>query len=124
MATTAVLAALAAAASWALASVAIAGLLDKGKVSPAAANLFKNGLAAACFFVAALVLGGRWPVGNAWGWLFISGFLGFAVADTLYFAAFTRCGVQASATIMLVNVEGLTYDVNIRRPPPGSVSSP
>lgn len=104
MATAAVLAALSAAASWAIASVAISRLMSRGRVTPAAANLFKNGLAAASFFVATMVTGGRWPVGEAWGWLFLSGFLGFAVADTLYFAAFRRCGVQTAATIVLMNV--------------------
>lgn len=104
VATGPVLAALSAAASWALASIAISRLLSHGRVSPAAANLFKNGLAAASFFVATLVLGGRWPVGEAWGWLFLSGFLGFSVADTLYFAAMTRCGVQTAATVVLLNV--------------------
>lgn len=104
MATAAVLAALSAAASWAIASVAISRLMSRGRVTPAAANLFKNGLAAASFFVATMVTGGRWPVGEAWGWLFLSGFLGFAVSDTLYFAAFRRCGVQTAATIVLLNV--------------------
>ena len=104
MSTLAILAALSAAASWAVASVAISRLLEHGHVTPAAANLFKNGLAAFCFFVAALTLGGRWPVGEAWGWLFLSGLLGFTVADTLYFAAFRRCGVQTAATVMLLNV--------------------
>lgn len=104
MATAAILAALSAAASWAIASVAISRLMSRGRVTPAAANLFKNGLAAASFFVATMVLGGRWPVGQAWGWLFLSGFLGFAVADTLYFAAIRRCGVQTAATIILLNV--------------------
>ena len=104
VATGPVLAALSAAASWAFASIAFSRLLSHGRVSPAAANLFKNGLAAASFFLATLVLGGRWPVGEAWGWLFLSGFLGFSVADALYFAAMTRCGVQAAATVVLLNV--------------------
>ena len=101
MSSAAIFAALAAAASWAFASIAISRLLEHGHVSPAAANLFKNGLAAFCFFIAALALGGRWPVGEAWGWLFVSGFLGFTLADSLYFAAFRRCGVQTAATVML-----------------------
>jgi len=98
------IAAITAAASWAIASVAISRLLVHGTVTPAAANLFKNGLAASFFFVAALLLGGPWPVGAAWGWLFVSGLLGFAISDTLYFAAFRRCGVQTAATVMLFNV--------------------
>ena len=112
MAHPAVYAALGAAFAWAAASIAIAKLLEKGKVTAAAANLFKNGLAAATFFVGALVFGGHWPIGTAWWWLFLSGFLGFAVADTLYFAAFSRCGVQVAATIMLVNVPVATFLAN------------
>ncbi|MEM9799961.1 MAG: DMT family transporter [Planctomycetota bacterium] len=104
MSTVAILAALLAAASWAVASVAIGRFLGYGYVTPAAATLFKNALAAFCFFLAALAVGGRWPVGEAWGWLFLSGFLGFTVSDTLYFAAFRRCGVQTAATVMLLNV--------------------
>lgn len=104
VATGPVVAALSAAASWAFASIAFSRLLSHGRVSPAAANLFKNGLAAASFFLATLVLGGRWPVGEAWGWLFLSGFLGFSVADALYLAAMTRCGVQTAATVVLLNV--------------------
>ncbi|MEM8711028.1 MAG: DMT family transporter, partial [Planctomycetota bacterium] len=100
----AILSALAAAASWAVASVAIAKVLEGGRVSPAAANLFKNSAAAFCFLLGALFFGGRWPVGEAWAWLFLSGFLGFSIADTLYFAAFRRCGVQTAATVMLLNV--------------------
>lgn len=112
MAHPAVYAALGAAFAWAAASIAIAKLLEKGKVTAAAANLFKNGLAASTFFVGALVFGGHWPIGTAWWWLFLSGFLGFAVADTLYFAAFSRCGVQVAATIMLVNVPVATFLAN------------
>ena len=112
MAHIAVYAALGAAFAWAAASIAIAKLLEQGKVTAAAANLFKNGLAAATFFVGALVFGGHWPIGTAWWWLFLSGFLGFAVADTLYFAAFSRCGVQVAATIMLVNVPVATFCAN------------
>lgn len=104
MAPAAITAALLAAASWAVASIAISRLLAHGRVTPAAANLFKNGLAATSFFVAALLLGGRWPVGADWVWLFLSGVLGFTIADSLYFAAFRRCGVQTAATIILLNV--------------------
>lgn len=104
MSTAALTCALAAAASWAVASVSISRVLARGDVSPAAANLFKNGVAASCFLVLALAGGGRWPVGDAWLWLFGSGLLGFAVSDTLYFAAFRRCGVQTAATVMLLNV--------------------
>lgn len=104
MSTAALICALAAAASWAVASIAISRVLARGDVSPAAANLFKNGVAASCFLALALAGNGRWPVGDAWVWLFGSGLLGFAISDTLYFAAFRRCGVQTAATVMLLNV--------------------
>ena len=104
MSTAALACALAAAASWAVASISLSRVLERGAVSPAAANLFKNGVAASFFLVLALAGGGRWPVGDAWLWLFASGLLGFAVSDTLYFAAFRRCGVQTAATVMLLNV--------------------
>ncbi|MDG1985189.1 MAG: EamA family transporter [Planctomycetota bacterium] len=104
MSTAALICALAAAASWAVASISISRVLARGDVSPAAANLFKNGVAASCFLVLALAGNGRWPVGDAWVWLFGSGLLGFAISDTLYFAAFRRCGVQTAATVMLLNV--------------------
>ncbi|MFT7077910.1 MAG: drug/metabolite transporter (DMT)-like permease, partial [Planctomycetota bacterium] len=102
--TLAIVSALLSAAFWAVASVAIGRFLASGIVSPAAANLFKNTTAAFMFLLGALIFGGHWPVGTAWAWLFLSGFLGFAVADTLYFAAFQRCGVQTAATVMLLNV--------------------
>lgn len=104
MSTAALICALAAAASWAVASISISRVLARGDVSPAAANLFKNGVAASCFLVLALASDGRWPVGDAWLWLFGSGLLGFAISDTLYFSAFRRCGVQTAATVMLLNV--------------------
>ncbi len=104
MSTAALACALAAAASWAVASISISRVLARGDVSPAAANLFKNGVAASCFLALALAGNGRWPVGDAWLWLFGSGLLGFAISDTLYFAAFRRCGVQTAATVMLLNV--------------------
>ncbi|MGD2017091.1 MAG: DMT family transporter [Planctomycetota bacterium] len=104
MSTAALSCALAAAASWAVASISLSRVLERGAVSPAAANLFKNGVAASFFLVLALAGDGRWPVGEAWLWLFGSGLLGFALSDTLYFAAFRRCGVQTAATVMLLNV--------------------
>ncbi|QDV08032.1 putative DMT superfamily transporter inner membrane protein [Planctomycetes bacterium Poly30] len=104
LSTLAITSALLSAAFWALASVSISRFLASGQVSPAAANLFKNTAAAFTFLLGTLIFGGHWPVGVAWAWLFFSGFLGFAVADTLYFAAFQRCGVQTAATVMLLNV--------------------
>ena len=100
----AITSALLSAAFWAMASIAIGRLLASGVVSPAAATLFKNSAAAFTFLLCALIFGGHWPVGDAWAWLLVSGFLGFTVSDTLYFAAFQRCGVQTAATVMLLNV--------------------
>ncbi len=102
--TLAITSALLSAALWAMASISIGRFLANGVVSPAAATLFKNSAAAFTFLLCALIFGGHWPVGNAWGWLLVSGFLGFTVSDTLYFAAFQRCGVQTAATVMLLNV--------------------
>ena len=102
--TLAITSALLSAAFWALASIAIGRSLASGVISPAAATLFKNSAAAFTFLLCALIFGGHWPVGDAWGWLLVSGFLGFTVSDTLYFAAFQRCGVQTAATVMLLNV--------------------
>jgi drug/metabolite transporter (DMT)-like permease len=100
----AITSALLSAAFWAMASIAIGRFLASGVVSPAAATLFKNSAAAFTFLLCALIFGGHWPVGDAWAWLLFSGFLGFTVSDTLYFAAFQRCGVQTAATVMLLNV--------------------
>jgi drug/metabolite transporter (DMT)-like permease len=44
------------------------------------------------------------PGGGEWSGLLQSGFLGFAVADTVYFAAIGLCGVQRAAMIGLLNV--------------------
>ena len=102
--TLAITSALLSAAFWAIASIAIGRFLAGGAVSPAAATLFKNSAAAFTFLLCALIFGGHWPIGDAWAWLLLSGFLGFTVSDTLYFAAFKRCGVQTAATVMLLNV--------------------
>ena len=48
---------------------------------------------------AALALGNSFPTDARAGWLLLSGLLGFAVGDSLYFAAFPRCGVQLAAIL-------------------------
>lgn len=72
--------------------------------SAAGANLFKNLLAALTFAALWPVLGGDLPgIGTA-GMLLLSGLLGFALGDTLYFAALPRAGVQRAAMIGMLNV--------------------
>ncbi len=88
--------------------------LERGRApTAAAANLFKNALAFALFaavFVA-------WSAGDReggssselpdvsrWWPLFASGACGFAIGDTLFFAALPRCGVQVAAMVGLVHV--------------------
>ncbi len=92
---------LGAAALWALGSFlfsrAMAPRPGRPRLSPAAANLFKNTSAGLIFAAAWWVLGDAPPAPSAWLSLGLSGFLGFAVGDALYFAAFSRCGVQLAA---------------------------
>lgn len=86
------------AATWAFGSHLFARLLTRHpEVSAPAANLFKNGSALLVFLALGLVLG--WPVPSATSiaLLALSGALGFAVGDALYFAAFKHCGVQLAA---------------------------
>lgn len=93
--------ALGAAALWAFGSFlferAMAPRAGVPAVGPAAANLFKNATATLVLGVAWFALGARGPGAAAWGSLAVSGLLGFAVGDALYFAAFPRCGVQVAA---------------------------
>lgn len=98
MSTFAVVAGVASAATWALGSHLFARLLARhDDVGAPAANLFKNGLSLLVFASAGLALG--WPLFDAAdsAWLLLSGLLGFAVGDALYFAALPRCGVQLAA---------------------------
>lgn len=95
------LAALGAAALWAFGSFlfsrAMAPVPGRAALTPAAANLFKNTSAALLFGAIWWGMGHAGPTGTAWISLGISGLLGFAVGDALYFAAFSRCGVQLAA---------------------------
>jgi len=94
----AVVVGLASAAAWALGSHLFARLLARHReVGAPAANLFKNALSLVVFGALAIALG--WPLFDAGdtAWLLVSGLLGFAVGDALYFAALPRCGVQLAA---------------------------
>jgi len=68
--------------------------------SAAGMNLFKNSL---CCAVLLLVMGlgggGALPGVGAFWWLFLSGVIGFAIGDSLYFAAFPKAGVQVTAMV-------------------------
>ncbi len=72
--------------------------------SAAGANLFKNLLAALTFAALWPVLGGELPGVPTAAMLLLSGLLGFALGDTLYFAALPRAGVQRAAMIGMLNV--------------------
>ena len=100
-----VVAALFAAATWAVGSVYFARALGaSGGSSPAAANTFKNCLALGAFLLLLPLAGGVWPDGRAATLLVLSGVLGFAFGDSLYFAAITRCGIQTAASVALLYV--------------------
>ncbi len=96
-----VAAALGAAALWAFGSHlfqrALVPVPGRARLTPAAANLFKNASAGALFAVAWHFLGQPVPDLDSWLRLMLSGFLGFALGDAMYFAAFPRCGVQLAA---------------------------
>lgn len=104
------LAALGSAATWALGSHLFRRSLERGGASggraptAAAANLFKNALAFAVFAVVVAASGGILPQSERWPALLVSGVFGFAIGDTLYFAALPRCGVQIAAMVSLVHV--------------------
>ncbi|MFT5197649.1 MAG: drug/metabolite transporter (DMT)-like permease [Planctomycetota bacterium] len=96
------------AAAWGVASLLFARFLRDHKgdrpPSPAGANLFKNSLALICFLAIWPLMGGGLPDSNTMVWLLISGALGFALGDSLYFAALPRCGVQTTAMVGQLNV--------------------
>jgi drug/metabolite transporter (DMT)-like permease len=96
------------AAAWGVASLLFTRFLRDHKElrapSPAGANLFKNSLALLCFLAIWPLMGGDLPGGNTVFWLLVSGALGFALGDSLYFAALPRCGVQTTAMVGQLNV--------------------
>lgn len=99
---------LVAAGTWALASHLIRGLLGavdpERRPSAAGLNALRSALGLVAFVALWAVLGGPAPVGGAWLGLVLSGAIGFALGDTLYFAALPRCGVQTAAMLGLLNV--------------------
>jgi len=104
----AALAALGSGLTWALGSLLFGRLLRAGpaasRPTPAAANFFKNLLAALAFSAAWPLLASAWPAAHAWPWLLVSGVFGFAIGDTLYFASLPKAGVQIAAMVVLTNV--------------------
>lgn len=84
--------------------------------SPNAANLYKNTLAALLFAGVLYALGGSLPEGERIPILLVSGFLGFALGDTLYFSALPRAGVQTTAVVCQIHtpavvlLDWLVYD--------------
>ena len=72
--------------------------------SAAGANLFKNSLALGVFALGWLLWSEAAPSGEDFRGLLLSGFLGFALADTFFFVAIGLCGVQLAAMIGLLNV--------------------
>lgn len=93
-----VLAGLGAAALWAGGSHLFDRQIEReAELTAPAANLFKNALTVVVFGVVWLLGAGGQPGTEAWAYLWISGALGFAVGDALYFSAFSRCGVQLAA---------------------------
>ncbi|MEZ6017210.1 MAG: EamA family transporter [Planctomycetota bacterium] len=100
-----VLSALWAAGTWALGSVYVSrALRARGAPTALAANTFKNSLALAAFLLLLPLVGGAWPEPRSAALLVLSGVLGFALGDSLYFAALTRCGIQTAATVALLYV--------------------
>ncbi|MCP3915861.1 MAG: EamA family transporter, partial [bacterium] len=99
----AVFAALFSAFSWGMASLLFGRILRHPEAhlrpSAGAINLFKGLLAALVFGVLWIAFGGSAPARPSLPLLLLSGFLGFALGDTLYIAALPRCGVQIAAMI-------------------------
>ncbi|MBK7645517.1 MAG: EamA family transporter [Planctomycetes bacterium] len=102
------IAALCAAATWALSSLLFRRLLRReGGVrppSPGALNLFKNSLAALAIGVLWVLDGAELPSRESLPWLIGSGLLGFSIGDTLYIAALPRLGVQRASMVVLLQV--------------------
>ncbi|MFH1262749.1 MAG: DMT family transporter [Pseudomonadota bacterium] len=71
-------------------------------VSPVALNLFKGTIGTALFLATLPFFGGFFPTGataaDAW-WIFGSGVVGIALADTLFFASLNRLGAARSAIV-------------------------
>ena len=106
--TSASLLALLAAGIWAVASHLIGRLLrdlpPKERPTAAAVNFLRNGVGLLAFLLIWIGVGGALPAGDGFWLLLASGALGFAVGDSLYFAALPRLGVQTAAMVGLLNV--------------------
>ena len=107
----AVLMGLTAAGFWALASMLLHPILDSEggprdypRPRPDAVNFFKNLLAFTAFTILWLVSGSEVRGAEAWASLLVSGALGFALGDTLFFTAIPLCGVQTAAVVAQLNV--------------------
>lgn len=102
------LAALGAAATWALGSLLFRRLLRKQSgvrpPSPGALNLFKNSLAFLAIGILWVIDGAELPSRESIPWLVGSGLLGFSIGDTLYIASLPRAGVQRAAMVVLLTV--------------------
>lgn len=111
--TLASLAALGAAFTWGLGSMFFSRSLAHAPatvraggdpLAPSGANLVKNLLAFLVFAAYAVATKDDLPAAAAWPRLLVSGALGFALGDMLYFAALPRIGVQKSAMLGELNV--------------------
>jgi drug/metabolite transporter (DMT)-like permease len=94
---TGALAALAAALCWTVASSLWRRLPTS--LSSARLNLLKNLLALGLQVPLVLVLGGLGLPSGAWGLLALSGVMGIALGDSLFFAALRRLGTRRTLTI-------------------------
>ena len=108
VAPSAALAALGAALTWAVGSILFRRALEHGEAherpSPAGANLFKNSLAALVLAACMLARGEAWPASSSLSTLLASGLFGFALGDSLYFAALGGAGVQRAAMLIELHV--------------------
>lgn len=88
--------ALGTAISWAMAVVLFKRAGER--VPPLLLNLFKNVVGVLLLLITLAVLGERWSTLAPFTWgeillLMVSGILGIAIADTIFFHALNRCGV-------------------------------
>ncbi|MDE0905133.1 MAG: DMT family transporter [Planctomycetota bacterium] len=93
------------AGSWAVASHLFSRIFAApDPPSASAAVLFKNVLATVLFFIIGAAIGDGGVPSGAVTQMLISGLLGFAIGDAMYFAALPMCGVQTTAVVSLANV--------------------
>ncbi|MCX6112616.1 MAG: DMT family transporter [Proteobacteria bacterium] len=82
---------------WAIATQFYAKIVDK--ITVFRFNMYKSIFAFVCFFISALFIGRILPPPGTLGWLLLSGFLGFALADLFIFYSFSKNG--PARTLML-----------------------